>query len=124
MCLMTDCGHVFCHYELHCLSSFIDEVLSENFLDYKSRGVSGSHKGQIVWRIDTSLYFMEGKYSLPVHSETLQMLPLAFMCPSKFIWGFLEFALIRVHLKMFFPSKNDTVAHYCSMNLDDNIGLF
>ncbi|XP_057178960.1 E3 ubiquitin-protein ligase HECW1 isoform X2 [Triplophysa rosa] len=40
---------------------FIDEVLSENFLDYKSRGVSGSHKGQIVWRIDTSLYFMEAE---------------------------------------------------------------
>ncbi|KAA0704922.1 E3 ubiquitin-protein ligase HECW1 [Triplophysa tibetana] len=39
----------------------IDEVLSENFLDYKSRGVSGSHKGQIVWRIDTSLYFMEAE---------------------------------------------------------------
>ncbi|XP_016119082.1 E3 ubiquitin-protein ligase HECW1-like, partial [Sinocyclocheilus grahami] len=37
-----------------------DEVLSENFLDYKSRGVSGSHKGQIVWRIDASLYFTEG----------------------------------------------------------------
>uniref|UniRef100_A0A8C2GDV7 HECT-type E3 ubiquitin transferase n=1 Tax=Cyprinus carpio TaxID=7962 RepID=A0A8C2GDV7_CYPCA len=39
----------------------IDEVLSENFLDYKSRGVSGSHKGQIVWRIDASLYFMEAE---------------------------------------------------------------
>ncbi|XP_056307097.1 E3 ubiquitin-protein ligase HECW1 [Danio aesculapii] len=39
----------------------IDEVLSENFLDYKSRGVSGSHKGQIRWRIDASLYFMEAE---------------------------------------------------------------
>ncbi|KAK9953686.1 hypothetical protein ABG768_017663 [Culter alburnus] len=39
----------------------IDEVLSENFLDYKSRGVSGSHKGQIVWRIDASLCFMEAE---------------------------------------------------------------
>ncbi|XP_043083090.1 E3 ubiquitin-protein ligase HECW1 isoform X2 [Puntigrus tetrazona] len=39
----------------------IDEVLSENFLDYKSRGVSGSHRGQIVWRIDASLYFMEAE---------------------------------------------------------------
>uniref|UniRef100_A0A8C1VBC4 HECT-type E3 ubiquitin transferase n=1 Tax=Cyprinus carpio TaxID=7962 RepID=A0A8C1VBC4_CYPCA len=39
----------------------IDEVLSENFLDYKSRGVSGSHKGQIVWRINASLYFMEAE---------------------------------------------------------------
>ncbi|XP_067291686.1 E3 ubiquitin-protein ligase HECW1 isoform X2 [Pseudorasbora parva] len=39
----------------------IDEVLSENFLDYKSRGVSGCHKGQILWRIDASLYFMEAE---------------------------------------------------------------
>ncbi|KAG1953632.1 E3 ubiquitin-protein ligase HECW1 [Pimephales promelas] len=39
----------------------IDEVLSENFLDYKSRGVSGSHRGQIVWRIEASLYFMEAE---------------------------------------------------------------
>ncbi|XP_051538688.1 E3 ubiquitin-protein ligase HECW1-like isoform X2 [Myxocyprinus asiaticus] len=39
----------------------IDEVLSENFLDYKSRGVSGSHTGQIVWKIDASLYFMEAE---------------------------------------------------------------
>ncbi|XP_051971261.1 E3 ubiquitin-protein ligase HECW1-like isoform X1 [Xyrauchen texanus] len=39
----------------------IDEVLSENFLDYKSRGVSGSHKGQIVWKIDASLYFVEAE---------------------------------------------------------------
>lgn len=61
----------------------LDEVLSENFLDYKSRGVSGCHKGQIVWRIDTSLYFMEGKYSLPVHSEALQMLSLGIHVPFK-----------------------------------------
>ncbi|KAM9487938.1 E3 ubiquitin-protein ligase HECW1 isoform 2-T3 [Clarias gariepinus] len=37
----------------------IDEVLAENFLDYKNRGVNGSHKGQIVWKIDASSYFME-----------------------------------------------------------------
>ncbi|XP_051785043.1 E3 ubiquitin-protein ligase HECW1-like isoform X2 [Erpetoichthys calabaricus] len=37
----------------------VDEVLSENFLDYKNRGVNGSHKGQIVWKIDASSYFME-----------------------------------------------------------------
>ncbi|KAJ8376529.1 hypothetical protein SKAU_G00071090 [Synaphobranchus kaupii] len=37
----------------------IDEVLSENFLDYKNRGVNGSHKGQIVWKIDASSYFVE-----------------------------------------------------------------
>ncbi|KAI2649320.1 E3 ubiquitin-protein ligase HECW1 [Labeo rohita] len=42
---------------------WIGMYLIENFLDYKSRGVSGSHKGQIVWRIDASLYFMEGRFS-------------------------------------------------------------
>ncbi|XP_030624293.1 E3 ubiquitin-protein ligase HECW1 [Chanos chanos] len=39
----------------------IDEVLSENFLDYKNRGVNGSHKGQIVWKIDSSSYFVESE---------------------------------------------------------------
>ncbi|KAG5850138.1 hypothetical protein ANANG_G00079040 [Anguilla anguilla] len=39
----------------------IDEVLSENFLDYKNRGVNGSHKGQIVWKIDASSYFVESE---------------------------------------------------------------
>ncbi|XP_053507799.1 E3 ubiquitin-protein ligase HECW1 [Ictalurus furcatus] len=37
----------------------IDEVLSENFLDYKNRGVNGSHKGQIVWKIEANSYFVE-----------------------------------------------------------------
>ncbi|XP_040209188.1 E3 ubiquitin-protein ligase HECW1 isoform X4 [Rana temporaria] len=37
----------------------IDEVLSENFLDYKNRGVNGSHRGQIVWKVDASSYFVE-----------------------------------------------------------------
>uniref|UniRef100_A0A8C9BDZ3 HECT-type E3 ubiquitin transferase n=1 Tax=Phocoena sinus TaxID=42100 RepID=A0A8C9BDZ3_PHOSS len=37
----------------------IDEVLSENFLDYKNRGVTGSHRGQIIWKIDASSYFVE-----------------------------------------------------------------
>ncbi|XP_026135205.1 E3 ubiquitin-protein ligase HECW1-like isoform X2 [Carassius auratus] len=37
----------------------IDEVLSENFLDYKNRGVNGAHKGQITWKIETSSYFVE-----------------------------------------------------------------
>ncbi|XP_037612962.1 E3 ubiquitin-protein ligase HECW1 isoform X1 [Sebastes umbrosus] len=32
----------------------VDESLSENFLDYKNRGINGSHKGQIVWKIDCS----------------------------------------------------------------------
>lgn len=43
-------------------SLFIDEVLSENFLDYKNRGVNGSHRGQIIWKIDASSYFVERKY--------------------------------------------------------------
>ncbi|XP_064201617.1 E3 ubiquitin-protein ligase HECW1 [Anguilla rostrata] len=37
----------------------LDEVLSENFLDYKNRGVNGSHRGQIVWKIEASSYFVE-----------------------------------------------------------------
>ncbi|XP_077125284.1 E3 ubiquitin-protein ligase HECW1 isoform X3 [Ranitomeya variabilis] len=37
----------------------IDEVLSENFLDYKNRGVNGAHRGQIIWKIDASSYFVE-----------------------------------------------------------------
>ncbi|KAK2095922.1 hypothetical protein P7K49_024956 [Saguinus oedipus] len=39
-----------------------DEVLSENFLDYKNRGVNGSHRGQIIWKIDASSYFVEREY--------------------------------------------------------------
>lgn len=35
----------------------LDETSSENFLDYKSRGISGSQKGQIVWKFDTSIPF-------------------------------------------------------------------
>ncbi|KAJ3611014.1 hypothetical protein NHX12_021030, partial [Muraenolepis orangiensis] len=39
----------------------IDEPLSENFLDYKNRGVNGSQKGQIVWKIEASPYFTESE---------------------------------------------------------------
>ncbi|XP_041923304.1 E3 ubiquitin-protein ligase HECW1 [Alosa sapidissima] len=39
----------------------IDEVLSENFLDYKNRGVNGSHRGQIVWKIDLNSCFVESE---------------------------------------------------------------
>ncbi|XP_062377831.1 E3 ubiquitin-protein ligase HECW1 [Sardina pilchardus] len=39
----------------------IDEVLSENFLDYKNRGVNGSHRGQIVWKIDSSSCFVDSE---------------------------------------------------------------
>uniref|UniRef100_A0AAV2LD52 HECT-type E3 ubiquitin transferase n=1 Tax=Knipowitschia caucasica TaxID=637954 RepID=A0AAV2LD52_KNICA len=35
----------------------LDETSSENFLDYKSRGISGSQKGQIVWKFDSSVPF-------------------------------------------------------------------
>ncbi|XP_035981077.1 E3 ubiquitin-protein ligase HECW1 isoform X1 [Fundulus heteroclitus] len=35
----------------------VDETLSENFLDYKNRGISGSHNGQIVWKIESSSNF-------------------------------------------------------------------
>ncbi|KAK2516097.1 Hecw1 [Columba guinea] len=44
----------------------IDEVLSENFLDYKNRGVNGSHRGQIIWKIDASSYFVEPSKSSPI----------------------------------------------------------
>uniref|UniRef100_A0A672HBA4 E3 ubiquitin-protein ligase HECW1/2 N-terminal domain-containing protein n=1 Tax=Salarias fasciatus TaxID=181472 RepID=A0A672HBA4_SALFA len=39
----------------------IDEPLSENFLDYKNRGINGSHKGQIVWKIDSSANFSDAE---------------------------------------------------------------
>ncbi|XP_013912907.1 PREDICTED: E3 ubiquitin-protein ligase HECW1 isoform X2 [Thamnophis sirtalis] len=39
----------------------IDEILSENFLDYKNRGVNGSHQGQIIWKIDASSCFAESE---------------------------------------------------------------
>uniref|UniRef100_A0A4W6BN25 HECT-type E3 ubiquitin transferase n=1 Tax=Lates calcarifer TaxID=8187 RepID=A0A4W6BN25_LATCA len=39
----------------------VDEALSENFLDYKNRGINGSHKGQIVWKIDSSSHFSDSE---------------------------------------------------------------
>ncbi|KAM6971366.1 E3 ubiquitin-protein ligase HECW1 isoform 2-T2 [Tautogolabrus adspersus] len=39
----------------------VDEALSENFLDYKNRGINGSHKGQIVWKIDSSSNFSDSE---------------------------------------------------------------
>eukprot|EP00063_Salmo_salar_P071091 XP_014045926.1 PREDICTED: E3 ubiquitin-protein ligase HECW1-like isoform X2 [Salmo salar] len=41
------------------IGMYLIEVSSENFLDYKSRGVNGSHKGQIVWKIEGNSYFVE-----------------------------------------------------------------
>lgn len=43
-------------------SAPVGEVSSENFLDYKNRGVNGSHRGQIIWKIDASSYFVECEY--------------------------------------------------------------
>ncbi|XP_038605658.1 E3 ubiquitin-protein ligase HECW2 isoform X2 [Tachyglossus aculeatus] len=37
----------------------IDENSPANFWDSKNRGVSGTQKGQVVWRIEAGLYFME-----------------------------------------------------------------
>ncbi|XP_061661076.1 E3 ubiquitin-protein ligase HECW1 isoform X2 [Syngnathoides biaculeatus] len=39
----------------------VDEPLSENFLDYKNRGINGSQKGQIVWKIDCSSHFTDSE---------------------------------------------------------------
>ncbi|XP_070841788.1 E3 ubiquitin-protein ligase HECW1 isoform X2 [Chaetodon trifascialis] len=39
----------------------VDEALSENFLDYKNRGINGSHKGQIVWKIDSNSHFSDSE---------------------------------------------------------------
>nr|XP_046226812.1 E3 ubiquitin-protein ligase HECW1 isoform X2 [Scatophagus argus] len=39
----------------------VDEALSENFLDYKNRGINGSHKGQIVWKIDSGSHFSDSE---------------------------------------------------------------
>ncbi|XP_073402804.1 E3 ubiquitin-protein ligase HECW2 isoform X1 [Dendrobates tinctorius] len=37
----------------------IDESCPSNFWDSKNRGVTGTQKGQIVWRIESGPYFME-----------------------------------------------------------------
>ncbi|XP_072274946.1 E3 ubiquitin-protein ligase HECW2-like isoform X2 [Pyxicephalus adspersus] len=37
----------------------IDENSPANFWDSKNRGVTGTQKGQIVWRIESGPYFME-----------------------------------------------------------------
>uniref|UniRef100_A0AAQ4PR28 HECT-type E3 ubiquitin transferase n=1 Tax=Gasterosteus aculeatus aculeatus TaxID=481459 RepID=A0AAQ4PR28_GASAC len=39
----------------------VDEALSENFLDYKNRGINGSHRGHIVWKIDSSSNFCDSE---------------------------------------------------------------
>lgn len=41
-----------------------DENSPANFWDSKNRGVTGTQKGQIVWRIEPGPYFMECEYLL------------------------------------------------------------
>ncbi len=84
MCTCNAGRAAFCGYLLPSLSlSLTDEVLSENFLDYKSRGVSGSHKGQVVWRIDASVCFMEGQCSSVSSIEVASGFGLSlFLCVS------------------------------------------
>lgn len=48
-------------FSLFLFTLIADEPLSENFLDYKNRGLSGSHKGQIVWKIDSGAHFSNCK---------------------------------------------------------------
>jgi len=51
-----------------------DEALSENFLDYKNRGINGSHRGQIVWKIDSGSNFRDCEYRrkpLPLNAAAL-----------------------------------------------------
>ncbi|MEQ2213736.1 hypothetical protein XENOCAPTIV_020079, partial [Xenoophorus captivus] len=42
-------------------SSFLDETSPSNVWDCKNRGVNGTQKGQIVWRLEPGPYFMERK---------------------------------------------------------------
>lgn len=42
--------------------SWPDETSPSNVWDCKNRGVNGTQKGQIVWRLEPGPYFMERKY--------------------------------------------------------------
>nr|XP_033801984.1 E3 ubiquitin-protein ligase HECW2 isoform X2 [Geotrypetes seraphini] len=42
----------------------IDESCPANFWDSKNRGVTGTQKGHIVWRIETGPYFMESEIKI------------------------------------------------------------
>lgn len=44
------------------LLSWPDETSPSNVWDCKNRGVNGTQKGQIVWRLEPGPYFMESKY--------------------------------------------------------------
>lgn len=39
----------------------VDETSPSNVWDCKNRGVNGTQKGQIVWRLEAGPYFMERK---------------------------------------------------------------
>ena len=57
--LFVDVGE---HCTFISLVLLLDEAQSENFLDYKNRGINGSHKGQIVWKIDCCSHLSDCKY--------------------------------------------------------------
>ncbi|XP_061522241.1 E3 ubiquitin-protein ligase HECW1 isoform X5 [Phycodurus eques] len=57
----VDAGDWIGMYLVVVIAVFPDEPLSENFLDYKNRGINGSHKGQIVWKIDCSSHFSDSE---------------------------------------------------------------
>lgn len=63
LCCSWICCWLICLSALLFPSAPVGEVSSENFLDYKNRGVNGSHRGQIIWKIDASSYFVECEYS-------------------------------------------------------------
>lgn len=42
--------------------TFPDETSPSNVWDCKNRGVNGTQKGQIVWRLESGPYFMERKF--------------------------------------------------------------
>lgn len=44
------------------LLSWPDETSPSNVWDCKNRGVNGTQKGQIVWRLEPGPYFIESKY--------------------------------------------------------------
>ena len=64
--------HVFTHLEpntqtecltkLFCSLAGSDETSPSNVWDCKNRGVNGTQRGQIVWRLEPGPYFMDGEW--------------------------------------------------------------
>lgn len=56
----------------HQLCSSPDETSPSNVWDCKNRGVNGTQKGQIVWRLEPGPYFMERTlpYCIPFFKNT------------------------------------------------------